>query len=76
MILLSEHRGVGFAFQPRMAEKSLEERVAAVEAQLGDKTLAERFAEVEKKVEAQLEPIKRDLTTIRHALNVILARRV
>ena len=59
-----------------MAEKSLEERVAAVEAQLGDKTLAQRFEDVEKKVDAQLEPIKRDLTTIRHAVNVILARRV
>jgi hypothetical protein len=58
-----------------MAEKSLEERVAAVEAQLGDKTLAQRFEDVERKFDAQLEPIKRDLTTIRHAVNVILARR-
>ena len=58
-----------------MAEKSLEDRVAGVEIQLGDKTLAQRFEEVEKKVDAQLEPIKRDLTTIKHAMNVILARR-
>jgi hypothetical protein len=59
-----------------MAEKSLKRRVAAVEAQLGEKTLERWFEEVEKKLDAQLEPIKRDLTTIRHAVNVILARRV
>jgi hypothetical protein len=58
-----------------MAEKSLEERVAAVEAQLGDKTLARRFEDVERRFDAQLEPIRRDLTTIRHAVSVILARR-
>jgi hypothetical protein len=75
-ILLGGHRGIVFALQPGMEEKSLEERVAAVEAQLAEKTLAQRFEDVEKKVDAQLEPIKRDLTTIRHAVNVILARRV
>ena len=58
-----------------MSKKSLEQRIAAVEAQLAEKTLAQRFEDVEKKFDAQLEPIKRDLTTIKHAVNVILARR-
>ena len=53
----------------------MEKRVAAVEAQLAEKTLAQRFEDVEKKFDAQLEQIRRDLTTIKNAVNVILARR-
>ena len=67
---------MSFAERTRMAEKSLKRRVAAVEARLGDKTFEQWCEEVEKKLDAQLEPIRRDLTTIRHAVNVILARRV
>jgi hypothetical protein len=53
-----------------MAEKSLEERVSAIEAQLGNKTLEQ----LEAKFDAKLEAIKRDLAVIKHAVKMILTR--
>ena len=67
--------GAAFALSPCMAERSLEERVSAIEAQLGNKTLEQHFREqAETKFDAKLEPLKRDLTVIKHAVNVILTR--
>lgn len=62
--------GAAFALSPCMAEKSLEERVSAIEAQLGNKTLEQ----LEAKFDAKLEAIKRDLAVIKHSVKMILTR--
>jgi len=48
-----------------MAEKSLEERVSALEA---------RLEEFDKRWDAKLKPIRTDLTAIKHAVGVVLTR--
>jgi hypothetical protein len=76
---------VGFALWAGMADQSLEDRVSALEAQLGNKTLEQHFREqaelidrriedVEARLEAKLKPIKADLVIIKHAVGVILTR--
>jgi hypothetical protein len=54
---------------PDMAEKSLEERLSALEVQ---------FDELDKKwdakFDAKLKPIRADLATIKHAVGVLLTR--
>jgi hypothetical protein len=115
--------GAVFALSPCMSEKSLEERVSAIEAQLGNKTLEQHFREqaelidrrfaesfreqgelidrlfvyrfdefdakwdakldsklanlegkLETKFDAKIEPIKRELAVIKHAVKIILTR--
>jgi hypothetical protein len=62
-----------------MAEQSLEERISALEAQLGDKLIEQRFREqadgLDSKLDAKLKPLRYDLAIIRHAVGVMLATR-
>lgn len=54
-----------------MAEKSLEERVSALEARVGD---VHRIEEIDKQWDARLKPIRIDIAIIKHAVGVILTR--
>jgi hypothetical protein len=72
-----------------LADKSLEVRLSAVEAQLGGKTLQEhfreqaelidrlfvyRFEDLDKRWDAKLEPMRSDLAIVKDAVKMILTR--
>lgn len=59
---------MAFAQQRRMQEKSLEERVSALEVFAG------RVEELDKQWDAKLKPLRIDLSIIKHAVGVILTR--
>jgi len=67
-----------FRTAPGMAERSLEERLSALEAQLGNKPIDEHFREqaqlIERLFDAKLRPVRHDLNIIKHAAGVLLMR--